>query len=382
MAVNILSDIKNGSRLANFELLRVISMVMVTTLHALGHGGVLEQYEFGSLGYIFMWFIETLSYVSVNLFVLITGYFMINSNFKISRIIKLSVQIEFYSVVCLIISKYILHEQICIEEIVRAVFPLTGGIYWFASSYVVIVALSPLLNKLIHSIGKNEHFFACVLLFMIFCFTPTFLFWSRDVLSNGSDFIWFIALYFTAAYISLYSNETFFECTPRKYFVLYIIFCLIALCSRLIIGQASKIAFGEIKFESIFYSYNSVIVFGASVCLFLFFKNIEIKSKILSKTVTRIGSVCFGAYLYSDNPFLRKPLWDFVNLPQMVREAKWGGIALLIAVVFIIFLIGCLIESIRNNIFNMLGVSKLVNKVDALAEKIINRSTLFSNDTK
>ncbi len=57
---------------------------------------LLNMAEFGSLGYIFGWFIETLAYVSVNLLVLITGYFMINSTFKILRIIKLAVQVEFY----------------------------------------------------------------------------------------------------------------------------------------------------------------------------------------------------------------------------------------------------------------------------------------------
>ena len=37
-------------------------------------------------------------------------------------------------------------------------------------------------------------------------------------------------------------------------------------------------------------------------------------NKIISKIAVGLGSVCFGAYLCSDNPFLRKPLWDFSNM--------------------------------------------------------------------
>lgn len=310
-------------RQTNFELMRVIAMIMVIMLHALGHGGVLEQYEFDSVGYIFMWFIETLSYVSVNLFVLITGYFMINSNFKISRVIKLAVQVEFYSLICLIIAKFALRQETNFEDIVRAVFPLTGGIYWFASSYAVLIALSPLLNKFIHSLNKNEHFFTCISLYIIFCIVPTFLFWSRGVLSTGSDFKWFIVLYISSAYIKLYGEDT--PCQNYKkdrYFIVYITLCVLCVLSRILIGKVCENIFGTLKGTGLFYSYNSIIIFAASVSLFMFFKSIQIKSKALSKIVTFGGSVCFGAYLYSDNPFLRKPLWDIVNLSQMVKNVK------------------------------------------------------------
>lgn len=374
-------DTKISSRKPNIELMRVIAMIMVTMLHALGHGGVLALYDFGSVGYIIMWLIETLSYVSVNLFVLITGYFMVNSDFKISRIIKLSVQVEFYSLICLIIAKFVLKQGINIEDIVRAVFPLTGGIYWFASSYVVLIALSPMLNRFIHSISKNELFLTCILLCVIFCVIPTFLFWGRNVLSNGSEFIWFTILYFTAAYIRFYGDDTaFLKRSNGKYLAVYIIFCLIGLMSRLVIGQLGKIIYGQPKFEGIFYSYNSVIIFTASICLFMFFKNIKIENKILSKVITGIGSVCFGAYLYSDNPFLRKPLWDIVNISEIVRNAGLGSIILLIAVVLVIFLIGCIIEWVRSCVFNLIGISKIINKSDRFIRKVNDKLISFSNE--
>ncbi len=35
----------NKKREANIELLRVLAMFMVITLHALGHGGILDSYK-------------------------------------------------------------------------------------------------------------------------------------------------------------------------------------------------------------------------------------------------------------------------------------------------------------------------------------------------
>lgn len=364
-------------RMSNFELMRTVAMIMVTMLHALGHGGVLESYEFGSAGYIVMWIIETLSNVSVNLFVLITGFFMINSNFKISKIIKLATQVEFYSIICLVITKFVLHKPISNENIIRAIFPLTGNIYWFASAYAVLLCLSPLLNNIIHSINKTQHLELCILLGVVFSIIPTIFFWSKDFITGGSTFTWFIVLYFTAAYIRRYSDSTsFLKYSKEKYFLFYIVFCLLAVSSLLILGEIG-IILGEPKLAKILYSYNSIIFYGASICLFMFFKQIEISNNFLSKVTVEIGSVCFGAYLYSDNPFLRKPLWDFVNLPQMVKNAKWGGIACILASVLIIFLIGCLIECIRSCIFNVFGISKLIYKIDTAFEKYIEKVKLY-----
>ena len=195
------------SRKSNIEMLRVLAMLMVTMLHALGHGGVLDQYKFGTLGYVLFWTIETLCYVAVNVFVLITGYFMVTSETKISRIIKLYFQVEFYTMLCLLVAKFIFFKPIDLRDILNTLFPFTSGTYWFVSAYVILIALVPFLNKFIKSINRQQHFMAIVLLTVLFCIIPTFMFWSRDILGNGYNFIWFIVIYITAAYIRIYGDE-------------------------------------------------------------------------------------------------------------------------------------------------------------------------------
>ena len=200
-------DMLKSNRQSNIELLRVIATLMVTTLHALGHGGVLEQYEFSTPDYILFWTFETLCYVAVNVFVLITGYFMVTSEAKPSRLIKLYFQVEFYSILCLLAAKYIFHQSIGLKSILNTLFPFTSGFYWFVSSYAILIALVPLLNIFIKSLNQKQHLMTVVLLMALFCVIPTFMFWSRDILGNGYSFVWFIVLYITAAYIRIYSED-------------------------------------------------------------------------------------------------------------------------------------------------------------------------------
>ena len=57
------------------DLLRVISMIGVMTLHVLGHGGVLAITKILTLNYNIAWLLNILFCSAVNCFVLITGYF-------------------------------------------------------------------------------------------------------------------------------------------------------------------------------------------------------------------------------------------------------------------------------------------------------------------
>lgn len=359
-------------RLANIELLRVIAMIMVTFLHALGHGGVLDQYEFGSMGYMFFWTLETLSYVAVNVFVLITGFFMVNGKFKLSRVLNLAVQVEFYSVLCLLIAKLLLHQQIGIKDLAATLLPLTGNVYWFASAYAILVCLSPLLNKFIHSLNQREHFTTCCMLCILFCVIPNLLPWSRSLLTTGSNFVWFIVLYLIAGYIRLYCSTPprwFLKKPAVQFFLVYLACCTAGLLSRLVLGGISRVFLVSLPVEKLFYSYNSLIFLPASISLFMAFQYVKINNTALFKAATSLGSVCFGAYLISDHPLLRKPQWEIINLPRLTQTGVFPILLGVVAVVILIFLSGCAIEWARKKFMHILGLPKWLDRLDKWMEK-------------
>ena len=88
----------NGKRQANFELLRIVAMFMIITLHYLVKGSVAVPFAESDSGVnYFAWLIEAFCIVAVNCYVLISGYFMVESVWKPGRVVSLLCQVLFYA---------------------------------------------------------------------------------------------------------------------------------------------------------------------------------------------------------------------------------------------------------------------------------------------
>ena len=127
-------------RNSNIELLRIVSMLMIVILHFLMHGQILKWSAFGSKEYAIYWMIEAFVFVSVNAFVLISGYFLCLSKFKVSRLMKIWFQVLFYSIICTICCMAI--GGVSIKSLFKAIVPLTAKQYWFATTYVLMILFS------------------------------------------------------------------------------------------------------------------------------------------------------------------------------------------------------------------------------------------------
>lgn len=195
-------------RQPQFELLRIISMLLIVTLHFMSHGGVNDQLELGSVTYFVFSIIRALAYLGVNCFVLLSGYFLCESSkFRPSRIVKTALQVLFYSILGTALLLLVFHEKPGLKELLFTIFPISGNKYWFASVYIVMLFLVPVLNQAISKMGRREHLSVVIIMMVAFSFIPTVLFWSKGVYSDGKDIGWFITLYLTAAYIRKYPIE-------------------------------------------------------------------------------------------------------------------------------------------------------------------------------
>ena len=92
---------QHKKRMANMEALRLAAMMMVVSLHYLGKGELLADLT-GSLLPVdhAAWILESFSIVAVNAYVLLSGYFLVETAFRVKRLLSLILQILFYS--CLI----------------------------------------------------------------------------------------------------------------------------------------------------------------------------------------------------------------------------------------------------------------------------------------
>ena len=100
-------------RQLNYELLRIIAMLMIVSLHYLGKGGLLgnpARQDMTAAGYT-AWLAEAFCLVAVNVYVLISGYFGVDTPAEmkggnghafwivLQRPLKIWKQVFFYSAV-------------------------------------------------------------------------------------------------------------------------------------------------------------------------------------------------------------------------------------------------------------------------------------------
>ena len=149
--------------------LRIISMIMIVFLHYLGKGGLLDIENTSNLYHIIYYFIEALSIIAVNCYVLISGYFLIKSKFKWKKVLQLWLETLFYSIFVYVIIVVLGLKEIDIKGIIKSLFPIITKEYWFINIYLVMYILSPFLNKLVNSMSKKEYQKLLIILIICFC---------------------------------------------------------------------------------------------------------------------------------------------------------------------------------------------------------------------
>ena len=96
------------------------------------------------------------------------------------------------------------------------------------------------------------------------------------------------------------------------------------------------------------YSYNYVIIFISSISLFLFFKEVNIKSSFINK----LSSLTLGVYLIHDHPYIRSYIYNYLNYYNYYNKKTL--LLSTLVVVSIIFIFSSILEYFRKYIFSKL----------------------------
>lgn len=342
-------------RAANFELLRIISMMMVVCLHYLSKGNLLPQYiklNHGS-DYLY-WLIEALCIVSVNVFVLISGYFLIEKEFNGKKMLHLWIQVLFYSLgipLVLIMAGVIPISELSIYRIFPYFFPILTEHYWFATAYLLMYLFVPVLNKGIKGISKKQLQTLIFVLLAVFSISKSILPFSLPMDRSGYDFIWFICLYLIAAYIRLYGIPFFRN--GKRSTVFYILSVMAMFGMFFTLGIVYQYTGKLEKFIDVSYDYNHILNLIASISLFYAFSYVQIKKEKTASIICRISPYVFGVFLLHEHIETRYLWirWMRVDTPMGV-----GTRLLHMAVsVFLVFTLGILTDYSRSRIFGWIS---------------------------
>ena len=373
-----LAEVKKP-REAKFEVLRVIAMLMVVMLHYLDKGGLLHRMDTDhSAANLVFWLVEALCLVSVNLYVMISGYFLIDSRFTLRRLVKLWCEVFFYSVlvavICLLCGIADRGTYLNFFNLQYFCLPVVNKHYWFASSYLLMYLFSPLVGTAVKKMSKQQHLTMIAALLCLISLPKSLVPAELAIDDHGLSILWFLCLYIIAAYIRLHGIP--FLQSTKKCLLCYGISAALIPAGMLLVGglrnmvlesaaeaaakgEAFRLGFLDQGFAYLLTTmddYNHILVLCASVGLFCFFVNLKMKKNPVTDVLARIAPYTFGVYLLHEHLLLR------YTWPQWLGVNKTYGAARILHMllsVLIIFIVGILVDALRSILFDQ--IEKLID---------------------
>ena len=342
------------NRNLGIELLRIISMIMVLILHYLMFTGILYNHNYFSSGSFVIWLAESFCFVAVNCYVLISGYFLCEQKFKISKLVKIYFQVFFYSISIFLISLLVLKNSFNLKEIFQNCFPVIFGNYWFVSCYMMLYILSPFLNTFIKSLNKDKYKTLLIILIIVNCIISIFVNQQNNINWGGSYSIgWFVSLYLVSGYLRKFGSEI--KNNKKRWLIIYVICSLLNCIVKFILLKLNIIIIDT----GLLYNYYSITMLIGAIALFMFFKDIKVKNSMIKKFITFFAPCTFGVYLIHENPIVRELLWNsfkfIMNYKTIIIIISLGIIPLTLFVIFSI------IDKIREIIFKLISYKKIDN---------------------
>lgn len=347
------------SRCYGIDLLRIVSMFLIVTLHVMGHGGVLNAVAPTTMNYKIAWFIEIASYCAVNCYALISGYVGIDANYKTSNVLYLWLQVAFYSVGITLLFALLTPGKIGINSVLHAFFPVLYEKYWYFTAYFCMFFFIPIFNHIVHTMNKKEMQRIVICLIVFFSLITTWR--NEDVfgVQFGYNAIWLGIMYIIGAYIKHYVELE--RIRGVVCLMIYILCIMVTWSSKFVLPffiEKSVIATGK---ETMLIKYTSPTILLASIALLLLFAKIKVtKGK---KIIGFLSSLTFGVYLIHDNPLIRQNVIYnlFSNYVQLQPIYFVWAVFL---TVLCIYLICSLLDYIRFQLFRILKVKTICESID------------------
>ena len=340
-----------AKRQSNFELLRIVAMFMIIALHYLVKGNVAAPWsESRTLVNYTAWLVEAFCIVAVNCYVLLSGYFLVESEWKPGRTLSLLFQVLFYSLAVpaamLGIGMISLHDM-GLYDWIGFLFPIGTEHYWFATAYLFLYLFAPLLAAGVRKLEKKTLQKVIVLLLLFFSVGKTFLPVAFVTDRYGYDYGWFMCLFLIAAYLRLYGCRWLEEKNHGLWLYMGMCVCLF------IVSAAAGFLGENIEALSYYaempYTYNHLLCLFGAVGLFMAFRKVRLREGRMAGLIRRIAPYTFGVYLLQEHTLVRYEWMNWLRV-DAVRE-RFLFLPHMLWCICVVFLAGILVDFIRTWLF-------------------------------
>lgn len=320
-------------RASNFELLKIVSMFFVVSLHVCTQSGIMDA-PASMVDDIVFTVLSEFGRTACTVFVMVSAWFLCDAGFKFERILRVWLTTLIY---VLIIYFFVYHSY---EMPWYDFFPVGGGILWFVSAYICMLLVSPVLNAVLHYCPQ-KYLGTAVLLTGI----PLMVYATVSLTDGmlGNNVVWFSWLYLFVGYVKKYPVKLF---ENRLYMlILLAVLCFIRLFPRVEVRWSGRIPFMEGMlpyldwWRDVLWTLPSFLTAAA---VFFIFAKTEMKS---SRVINFFGAHTLAIYILHQMPFFYGYLWNGIYHCQ-AKAGTSMEIPYLLYVIISIFIRATLIDLI------------------------------------
>ena len=315
---------EKSARKSNIELARIFCMFLIVAIHYAYYGFIIPEGTPLTANLLLLEVIGSGGHIAVDLFVLISGYFLSVSRFSLRKAAKLYLQVTLISIVINLIAMAS-GVEMGLREIVYFLFPIPCGTYWFATTYFLLYLLSGYINALIAVMSRRS--FLCLIWLLLITVSAMPTFFSLSPLS--SNLALFITLYLIAAYFRKYSPRLFEGSRSLALaFGAYAVILAASLAIKVWGGASPLLARLGPDLSVNEDSYTILI----AVLLFAGFKNTDMGS---SRFINAVAASTFGVYLiHCDLNVLRFLLVTVMKTPDYL-SSPYLALHALVTILFV-----------------------------------------------
>lgn len=298
-------------RQSNYELLKIIAMLMIVSHHFIAKNAFNVDTEITGITFnkLFLQFIGNHAFIGNNLFFMCSAWFLVDKKIDFSsfprpqlkHIWSMEKKMLFYSIGLWIMFRITEGGGTAtLSMLAKSVFPLSTNLWWYPTTYAVFLLIQPFYHKGLEALEKDT---LCKLILTMTCI------WSVSSLVpffnyGASNFLCFIMLYAVVFQMKRYGIE---KLTKRNCKLIIITGYAIAAASIVLldvlgthITQAGDYACYFIRGN------NRLLPFIISIAIF----RLSTEWKIQSKVINYVASLTLGIYLIHMYPLMMECLFS------------------------------------------------------------------------
>ena len=277
-------------RNSSSDLLRIICIILIIAFHFSVHGEWSCTNESLTFNIYLLRFLSIWGRIACDVFILISGYYMVDRKVNWKRIGSVVFTLCFYTWIFALLFFMTGQVRFDHDDIRRLAFPVYYG-NWFCVTYLKLILLVPIINLGLKRLKKWQYSVLIFVMLIYWSVIPTFIY---NTPFSDKPVCAFVAMYLFGGYCKRYSKKS----------VIWNWICPLSLVMVTVLVLFDDFTNpGEV---SRFVELNQLPAVIVAVSSFMLFNQRDFYNRNISK----LAGLGLGIYLIHDNEFVQQLIWN------------------------------------------------------------------------